>query len=82
MTDLIADPGRSELHGSTGIFIRAFGDGGWGTYDIAELDGPSLLQFLRSRGDSSPWAESVVFAILWGSTQLPEQELADREVGR
>lgn len=68
MTDtapLTVDPARvGNCHGFTDIFIRAQHDGAWGSYDIAELDRPSLQRFLRSRGGANEWAEGVVMILL------------------
>jgi hypothetical protein len=65
--ELLIDPARHDaLHGITGIYVRAKDpDGRWGSFDIAELDRPSLDVWLRSRGGENEWAESVV-AILLG----------------
>ena len=62
--DLRVDPARRDLHEATGIYIRALDGTRWVSADIAELDADSLRAFLTSRGDSNPWAESVVLAML------------------
>lgn len=62
--ELRIDDNRT-LAPETGIFVRAINsDGKWSALDIAWLDAPSLLQWLRSRGDRSPWAEATVFQLL------------------
>jgi hypothetical protein len=66
--DRIANP---NYHGLTGIFIRAKHEGKWGNFDIAELDEPGLMVWLRSRGGDNPWAESTV-AILLGHRATEE----------
>lgn len=48
----------------SGIPIRAELDGAWGSFDAAELDRDSLLEWLRSRGGENAWAESVVLILL------------------
>lgn len=77
MNELKVDPKR-RLSGedpSTGVYVRAQLDGKWGSFDISELDSPSLHTFLRSRGGENSWAESIV-AILLGhdSTVSPWSE--------
>lgn len=65
--ELTPDPervAREDLHGLTGIFVRAKHEGKWGNFDIAELDKPSLLAWLRSRGGDNRWAEDTVGIIL------------------
>jgi hypothetical protein len=63
--ELTADPERGHLHESTGIYVRAKSDDGkWMNADIAELDKPSLLHWLKSRGGDNPWAEDVVGILL------------------
>jgi len=52
MSVLKVDAARAGLNGSTGIYVRALGiDGHWVNADIAELDKPSLVEWLRSRED-------------------------------
>ena len=63
--------GNPTYHGLTGIFVRAKHGGKWGAFDIAELDEPSLMVWLRSRGGDNPWAESTV-AILLGHQATEE----------
>jgi len=49
----------------TGIYVRAINsDGKWDSVDIADLDRPSLMFWLRSRGGENLWAESVVAMLL------------------
>lgn len=55
---------RTKYHGSTGVFVRAEFNGKWGSFDIAELDKPSLHAFLKSRGGDNLWAENVVEILL------------------
>jgi len=66
--DLVTDPDRWHKHGTsniTGIFIRAKNpDGEWVSADIAVLDKPSLLRWLKSRGGENRWAEDVVGILL------------------
>ena len=66
MTDrLQVDPKRIHYDGMTNIFVRALSeDGRWMNADIAQLDQPSLLAWLRSRGGANEWAEGVVFVLL------------------
>lgn len=65
MKELVVDAGRADLHGASGIYVRAKdAEGKWGSYDIAELDKDSLLTFLKSRGGDNPWAESTVLILL------------------
>jgi len=63
---LTVDEGRLAELGdkSTGIFVRATRNGSYGTYDIAALDAPSLLEWLRCRGGENKWAENVVGILL------------------
>jgi hypothetical protein len=62
---LVADPARTHLHGTTGIYVSAQSTNGvWTNLDIAELDKDSLQQWLRSRGGVNTWAESVVYHLL------------------
>jgi hypothetical protein len=77
MVNLIVDPKRAELHGSSGIYVRATLDGKWGNFDIAELDKSSLLHWLRSRGGDNPWAEDTVGIILGHGHlhEAPSEEL-------
>jgi hypothetical protein len=49
----------------TGIYVRARRpDGGWESVDLAYLDGPSLLWWLRSQGGDNRLAEDVVGILL------------------
>lgn len=62
--DLRIDPARTDLP-QTGILVRAKAtDGSWDSVDIVALDTESLLTWLRSRGDVSPWAEQTVMLLL------------------
>jgi len=61
---LRADQERAINHGATGIYVRAIGSEGWGSFDIAELDRGSLFRFLRGRGGKNLWAENVVMALM------------------
>lgn len=64
MIKLHVDPVRKD-GGSTGIFVHAVDvDGRQRPVDIAELDRPSLMSFLRSRGGDNRWAEDVVLHLL------------------
>jgi hypothetical protein len=65
--ELRCDPKRESTPEttSTGIYVRAMKDGKWESVDIYELDLPSLMLWLRSRGGDNPWAENTV-AILLG----------------
>ena len=88
MTDLTVDTDRFEEHGEeglTGIFIRAQHPETkrWLSVDIACLDKPSLLAWLKSRGGDNPWAEDVC-GILLGHGHLPdipEQNTVQHEAG-
>jgi hypothetical protein len=59
--NLQVDPARFDRHGQTGIFVRATLNGKWGSYDIAELYKPSLLEWLRS---GEGMAERVLVLLL------------------
>lgn len=48
----------------TGIYVRARSRGKWGSHDIAALDKPSLLAWLKSRGGDNQVAEDVVGHLL------------------
>ena len=66
-------PGRENenMHGLTGIFVRAIGqDGKRGSFDMAELDSDSLTAWLKRDGGSNPLAENCV-RIMLGHTQIP-----------
>ena len=59
------DPKRVFAGAHTGICVRAQKpDGSYASVDVAELDGPSLLAWLRSRGGENPWAENTVALLL------------------
>lgn len=64
-TELHADPERLRLPG-TGIFVRAINPETkrWATFDLAQLDKPSLLAWLRGRGGDNPRAENTVGVLL------------------
>jgi hypothetical protein len=63
--ELTADPDRVANTMDTGIYVRAKSVAGvWASFDIAELDAPSLLAWLRSRGGENPWAENCVATLL------------------
>ncbi len=49
---------------ATGIYVRALRDGRWGNADIFELDTLSLREWVRSRGEVSEWAMSVIEHLL------------------
>ena len=61
---------NGDMHGFTGIFVRAIGqDGKWGSFDIAELDSDSLTAWLKRHGGSNPLAENCV-RIMLGHPQI------------
>lgn len=71
--DLKTAPTRENdnMHGLTGIFVRAIGqDGRWGTFDMAELDSDSLTAWLKRDGGSNLLAENCV-RIMLGHPQIP-----------
>ena len=71
--DLKIAPSRENenMHGLTGIFVRAIGqDGKWGTFDMAELDCDSLTAWLKRDGGSNLLAENCV-RIMLGHPQIP-----------
>jgi hypothetical protein len=54
LPELVVDPRRANQYGDTGIYVRArTAEGAWGSHDIAMLDLPSLLAWVRwvRRGD-------------------------------
>lgn len=58
-------PERYVSTEAVGVPVRAqHDDGTFSAVDIAELDAPSLLAFIRSRGGSNEYAESLVFHLL------------------
>lgn len=69
-----AERGRpgSKYRAWTGIYVRAFYDERWDSFDIATLAPASLLTWLRSRGGENAWAEWVVGSLL----EYSEAELA------
>lgn len=81
---LTVDVERMELP-ETGIYVRAIkpgveGDSGWGSHDIAHLDAPSLLAWLRSRGGRNQLAEDTVGALLGHDCLTAGDATADDEV--
>jgi len=59
------DPERRDPYAdATGIYVRVADGVGFFNADIAQLDGPSLLEWLRSRGGNNPWAENTVAHML------------------
>ena len=68
----------------TGIYVRASTpEGVWDSVDIALLQKPSLLRWLKSRGGHNIWAENVV-ALLLGHGHFDEEnpesvELIEKE---
>ena len=58
-----ADPKRYEHADSSGIYVRALKNGKWDAVDIAELDAPSLLAWVRSHKDDN-WAEGLILILL------------------
>jgi len=71
---LRVDPKRAAVYSvHTGIFVRAAHKGKFGSFDIAQLDAPSLLNWLRSRGGNNPWAENVVGTMLQHDKPLVEE---------
>lgn len=68
--DLIVDPGRISHQAATDIFVRAKRGDQWGNWDIACLDAPSLLRWLRSRGGENHWAENVIGIVLGHASPL------------
>lgn len=66
--NLVIDPERWRKYGTenvTGIYVSAKShDGDWLSADIAVLDKPSLLRWLKSRGGDNAWAEDVVGILL------------------
>ena len=62
---------NENMHGLTGIFVRAIGqDGRLGTFDSAELDSDSLTAWLNRDGGRNPLAENCV-RIMLGHQQIP-----------
>lgn len=67
--DYRVDSSRTTLL-ETGIYVRAKNAAGtWGAVDIAHLDRPSLVAWLRSRGGANEWAENVVLILLGHTTE-------------
>ena len=65
---LAIDPKRRGIEIHTGIFVRAKDGDFFDTFDIAELDACSMVEWLRSRGGKNEWAEGALM-ILLGYTQ-------------
>ena len=62
--ELVVDAERMDLP-PTGVYVRALGpDGQPGSFDIVQLDGPSVLTWLRSRGGKNQWAEMFALSLL------------------
>ena len=62
---------NGDMHGLTGIFVRAIGQyGKWGSFDMAELDSDSLTAWLKRDGGSNLLAENCV-RIMLGHPQIP-----------
>ena len=75
--ELHVDPARKVPEGTepgTGIYVRAKDGEKWGSFDIMELTKESLLLWLRSRGDMSPWAENTVGILLGYDVPLTDPE--------
>ena len=71
------DRQNEQMHGATGIFLRAIGqDGRWGSYDMAELDAESLTAWLKRDGGDNALAENCV-RILLGHPQIQANDEAD-----
>jgi hypothetical protein len=71
--DLTCDPiseinrriARSPVDGLTNISVRAIGvNGEWKAVDLIELNAPSLLRWLKSRGGENAFAERTVGLLL------------------
>ena len=70
--NLQTDPNREgdQMHGLTGVFIRAKGrDGKWGAFDMAELDSRSLTEWLKRDGGDNLLAENCVRIMLGHVTE-------------
>lgn len=78
--DLMALSERSDFHGNTGIYVRAKCDGKWGSHDIAELSGDSLLSWLRADGGCNPRAENTLLT-LFNHEQVARPSLSAQAVG-
>jgi len=74
MSKLMVDSSRRGW-AETCIFVRAEFDKRSGTHDIAHLDLPSLLAWLRSRGGKNEWAETCVALILGHAPEKVREEL-------
>ena len=70
--DLQALIERSDYDGNTGIYVRAVCEGKWGSHDIAELSGDSLLNWLRADGGCNALAENTLLT-LFGHEQVARQ---------
>ena len=65
MTYKIDESREPSLSEATGIYIRAQRpDGRFDSVDIGVLTKDSLLDWLRSRGGSNPWAENTIGILL------------------
>ena len=66
MSEYKINPDRSlpeDEH--TGIYVRGKDvDGNWVNLDLYQLDRPSLIAFLHSRGGKNEWAENIVLALM------------------
>lgn len=62
--DLKLDPDRADRGDGTGIYVRAKDGDNFVAADICQLDKPSLLAWLRSRGGDNVWAENTVGMLL------------------
>jgi len=72
--EFLVDPERLEPNFSTGLYVRAKRpDGKWISADLCQLDKPSLLAWLKSRGGNNRWAEDTV-GILLGHGHLHETQ--------
>lgn len=60
----------------TGIYIRAQIDGRWENVDIGDPRVPDerIMEWLRSRGGSNPWAEKVVMMLLGRNPHSVKEE--------
>jgi len=59
---LKVDKKRQNLH--TGICVHVEDEGEWKAVDISQLEAASLLEWLKSRGESNKIAENVVGLLL------------------
>ena len=76
------DRQNEQMHGATGIFLRAIGqDGRWGSYDMAELDAESLTAWLKRDGGDNALAENCD-RILLGHPQIQANTKAEPRAQR